>query len=385
MNRAGNASMKSPALRQLLGMFAVLLAGWTHYRKPSGQTRALLFWVIGAVVAMLVLAVVSTKFLSNDALLGASVLPHETGAERILAGHGGVSHRQSIWLAAWRMFESAPVAGVGYGGFAWKYFLSLGQLPAGLPEEIVDNAHNVLLQVLAEFGLPGGILLMAAAGLWCVPRFRETVSLYHWWLLALIAVIVLHSLVEYPLWYAHFLGLFALLVGAADTAVWRLRPGRFASAAVAAAGVLSLWMLGSVFFDYRQVERLGIESAAARENKAVIVEAARISSTSLFGNLIELGLARTISLDANALDAKLELNGRVLRAYPAPDVAYRQSALLALQGDVAAAYKLWDLAATAYPRKAAAVTAALATRLALGEDTLEPLVEYAASRSNERQ
>ncbi|KPK31757.1 MAG: hypothetical protein AMJ66_07955, partial [Betaproteobacteria bacterium SG8_40] len=118
--------------------------------------------------------------------------------------------------------------------------------------------------------------------------------------------------------------------------------------------------------------------------REAVIEAARISQTSLFGHLVELGLSRTIALDQQALEAKLELNGRVLRAFPAPDVAFRQSALYALHGDLASAYRQWDLAAAAYPAKAANVADALA-RAALGEKKLEPLVEYAASRHEARQ
>ena len=88
-------------------------------------------------------------------------------------------------------------------------------------------------------------------------------------------------------------------------------------------------------------------------------------------------------MDRNELDAKLELNGRVLRAYPAGDVAYRQSALLALAGDLAAAYRLWDLAVAAYPSRAMNVAESLEKRSSAGEAQLAPLVEYAASRTKE--
>jgi hypothetical protein len=73
----------------------------------------------------------------------------------------------------------------------------------------------------------------------------------------------------------------------------------------------------------------------------------------------------------------------VLRAFPDADVVYRQSALLALAGDSVAAYRFWDLATAAYPGRAAEVANALALRSSMGESRLEPLVEYAASRTGE--
>lgn len=372
----------------------LLLAGLTFHQSRSRNAKALTIWVAGVVAAMLLLAAALTAVLHDGSLFGMPVPRHETGYERMIAGHGGVSQRKSTWLAAWRMFEDAPVSGVGYGAFAWNYFLSKGQLPAGLPEEIVDNAHNILLHLLAEFGLPGALLLIVATGLWLFACLREwwcrkpheqsAGDVFGWWLFALLCVIVLHSLIEYPLWYAHFLGMFALMVGAGDAAAWQLRfAGSNAKTslpvAVMVAGILMLSMLATVFVDYRRVEQLGMQSAAGGGNRQVAIAAARISQTSLFGHVVELGLSRTIALDDQALDAKLELNGRVLRAFPAPDVAFRQSALLALRGDLDAAYRLWDLSAAAYPVRAVAVADVLA-RASAGEKRLEPLVEYAASR-----
>jgi O-antigen ligase len=360
---------------------ATVLAVWTHYQARSDQSRALVYWLAGVLVGMVMVSALHAALLEHVPLFADSMQRHETGAERLLAGSSGVSVRQSHWQAAWQMFRSAPLTGIGYGAFAWEYFLALDQLPAGLPEEIVDHAHNVVLQMLAEFGLAGGLLLVAAAALWSVSAARQQATTERWWMLTLVCVMVLHSLVEYPLWYAHFLGLFALLVGAGDRVQWRLKPALASPVAVIGAAAVMLWLLGSVFLDYRLVERLGVESATVRDNRKAITAAAHAAPTSLFGNFIELGLARTIVPNRDALNAKLELNGRVLRSFPAPDVAFRQSALLAMQGDVAAAKTMWDLAASAYPDRAVAAADALAPRLAMGEDALKPLVEYAASRS----
>ncbi len=229
--------------------------------------------------------------------------------------------------------------------------------------------------------MPGGILLIGAAIVWWVPQFREKASIHRWWLLSLVAIASLHSLLEYPLWYAYFLGPFALFVGAGDNAV--LHVGQVSSSRIVVAGlcIAMVWTLASVFYDYRRVERLGMIAAPGSVQTDVRRDAISISGSSLFTDSVELGLSRTIRVDRNELDAKLELNDRVLRAYPAADVAYRQSALLALAGDFAAAYRLWDLAIAAYPGEATEVEDALALRSSMGEARLKPLVEYAASRT----
>jgi hypothetical protein len=281
------------------------------------------------------------------------------------------------------MIKGAPLTGVGFDGFAWNYFLLAGLLPAGIPEEITDNAHNLVLHFFAEFGLPGGILLIGATVFWWVPRFREKAGIHGWWALSVVAILCVHSLLEYPLWYAYFLGPFALFVGAGDSAVWHIGSASRSRIVAAALCIGIVWTLASVFNDYRRVERLGVVSETGSMQTDVRSDAVDVSRSTLFPDIVELGLSRTISVDRNALDAKLELNGRVLRAYPDSDVAYRQSALLALAGELPAAYRLWDLAVAAYPSRAMKVAESLAQLSSAGEARLTPLVEYAASRTKE--
>lgn len=152
---------------------------------------------------------------------------------------------------------------------------------------------------------------------------------------------------------------------------------------VAALCIGIVWTLFGVFNDYRRVERLGVVSEAGRMQTNLRSDAVNVSRSTLFPDIVELGLSRTISVDHNALDAKLELNGRVLRTFPASDVAYRLSALLALAGDLPAAYRLWDLAVAAYPGRAMKVAETLAKSSSMGEAQLAPLVEYAASHAKE--
>jgi len=200
----------------------------------------------------------------------------------------------------------------------------------------------------------------------------------------LVAIICLHSLLEYPLWYTYFLGPFALFVGAGDQPVWHRGPALFSRIVVAALCIGIVWTLASVYYDYRSVERLGIVAESGSTRADVRRDAISISGTTLFPDIVELGLSRTISVDRDEFESKLELNGRVLHAYPDADVAYRQSALLALSGELAAAYRLWDLAVASYPSEAAQVANALARQASTGEARLAPLVEYAASRTKEQ-
>jgi len=356
---------------------AIMLAVWVYLGSRSTQTKALVVWTSAAVVALLVLKLIFGIFSEEATLRQATVVA------RLSAIEGGPSHRLFIWSNSLNVFKSAPLWGVGFKGLAGNSFLQAGPLPAGIPEEITDNAHNLVLHFFAEFGLPGGILLIGATAFWWVPRFREKAGIHGWWVLSVVAVLCVHSLLEYPLWYAYFLGPFALFVGAGDSAVWRVGSASRSRIVVAALCIGIVWTLASVFNDYRRVERLGVVAEAGSMRTDVRKAAVEVSRSTLFPDIVELGLSRTISVDRNALDAKLELNGRVLRTNPDSDVAYRQSALLALAGELPAAYRHWDLATAAYPGRAMNVAESLAKLSSAGESRLAPLVEYAASRNKE--
>ena len=295
----------------------------------------------------------------------------------------GDSAREAIWLASLLIFKDNALLGAGIGEFGWNYYLRISQLPLTL-QETTRNAHNIFLQFLSEFGVSGLLMLVVAAGLWFRTQFKAEANTGQWLMLSLVAVFCVHSLLEYPLWYAQFLGPFALLLGAADRVTWQLSRGAVSRIAIAGIALTIVWSLVSVLGDYRRAERLGIVGQTTLERNERILEAARVAGGSMFGNFLELGLSRTIVIDPEALEAKLQLNTRVLRAFPAADVAYRQSALLALSGDLEGAYRHWDFAVSAFPHGASAMEETYAKRVSIGLSRLAPLVEYAASRNPER-
>src|SRR4030095_16399835 len=132
-----------------------------------------------------------------------------TGSDR-LAESFAIEQRPSIFHRAWLMFLSAPVLGVGFRQFGWRNFL----LDTGVGERgLTDNAHNLILHVLAEFGVLGLFALLLGVAAWVLAVVRQPRTPALWWLLSSAAVLAVHSLVEYPLWYAFFMGVAAIVLG----------------------------------------------------------------------------------------------------------------------------------------------------------------------------
>ena len=131
------------------------------------------------------------------------------GAEARL-GEGDISSsRFGIWSNAWALVLAHPWTGVGFGefNFAW----TLGVFP-GRPTAFFDHTHNLPLQFAVELGLPGAALVMAglvgglvvaARRAWVVADDQAGLEARAAWMMVLL--IGVHSLLEYPLWYAYFL------------------------------------------------------------------------------------------------------------------------------------------------------------------------------------
>lgn len=151
--------------------------------------------------------------------LGMSALSHLQGQAfggeaRLHDGSDISSSRFAIWRDTIALIRMEPWVGVGFGqfNFAW----SLTPSPQR-PVAFFDHTHNIVLQLLVELGLPLGGLVIACLGyaLWklvqqalrpvgeapahAVGAAGARVLLY------MVLLVGLHSLLEYPLWYAYFL------------------------------------------------------------------------------------------------------------------------------------------------------------------------------------
>lgn len=129
----------------LLALGAALLAGAVFGGRWRGLACRLL--VLGAVI-----------------VVGYFVFIASAGrASRVTSSNS--TGRSTIWTVAWRMFEANPVLGSGTGNFqtaAHLYLIRPGATPAGsLIITTPEPTHNVYLQMLAELGIPGLIVLLS--------------------------------------------------------------------------------------------------------------------------------------------------------------------------------------------------------------------------------
>jgi O-antigen ligase len=133
---------------------------------------------------------------------------HTFGGAARLAETDVSGSRFGIWSNTLALIRAHPWTGVGWGEFnlAW----SLSPFP-GRPTAFFDHTHNLPLQFAVELGLPLATLVLAlllgalARLAWCAWRAEGDAAISRRAALMFVLMIGLHSLLEYPLWYAYFL------------------------------------------------------------------------------------------------------------------------------------------------------------------------------------
>ena len=223
-------------------------------------------------------------------------------------GEGDLSaSRFAIWRDTLGLIAAHPWLGVGFGefNFAW----SLTPFPLR-PVAFFDHTHNLPLQLAVELGLPlaGLVLGLMALALWQAWRRSRAVTGETGAALraafVMVLLMALHSQLEYPLWYAHFLLPTALIWGLCLGAGG---PPETAAASIAArphwpiaVGLGMTFAAIAVLADYRRVVVIFSPPAAAAPLEERIATGQR---SWFFAHHADYAAATTANRAADALAA----------------------------------------------------------------------------------
>jgi hypothetical protein len=249
----------------------------------------------------------------------------------------GSDSRIVLWANVLTLIAQQPWFGWGWGELDYAHFMAA--FPGARFPELLGNAHNLPLHLAVELGIP--VALIACAAVAALVRagkpWRETDAgrQLAW---AVLAVIGLHSLLEYPLWYGPFQ--LAVLLCAAwlwqtrGAAVPASRPVRF-KPALATAAVLALAWAGA---DHWRVSQAFFVPASMRQASIWGGLQSQAKNSWLFAPQVEFAeLVTTPVTPANAL-AMHALALRVLHYSPEPRVIEKlldSARLTGLDADVA--------------------------------------------------
>lgn len=306
-------------------MVAVLALGWSQPGKRHGA-----WWAMGGLL-LYALAVVTLPRLLQ-VLTGIT----HTGLLDRLAEPPGCESRRILWANVLELIAQKPLGGWGWGELKFAHY---SHPYSGMRFcSILDNAHNLPLHLAVELGVPVAGTLCALAGwlLWRGKPWRETNAARQaaW---AVLAIIGLHSLVEYPLWY----GPFQMAVGLCVAVLWRTqalhahRSNTMVRRGAAIAWVGTLLVLLYTTWDYTRVSQLYLPVAQRLAIFRVdTLEKARASR--LFANAVRFAELTTTPLTHDNAAQQYALARQLRHFSPEPRVLARvleSAELLGLNDD----------------------------------------------------
>jgi O-antigen ligase len=330
-------------------LYLLMMSGWAWWlARRDAALRPLLRYSLSLIAGFgLMHFVVQLPFMAGVSNIDT--------VSRLLAGVGDTSGsiRLYLWHEAWLMFTESPWLGVGFGQFAWHHFQMLPLLQASNISGLYNNAHNLAFQLAAVAGIPGLLALFGSLGIWFYGIRRVTLTAAHWWGYSLLGVLAIHSLLEYPLWYAYFVAVAAILLGAFDETRYRLelhRIGRVSMLAILLLGLVTLIQLRSGFQQLKHTLALRSASGSVAATYPLI-RAGLIAAhdQQLLAPYAEMYMLSYTEVNADHIKQKLALGSNVMHFLPIAPVVYRQALFLAQDGQLAQAEQLFEQAIWSYP------------------------------------
>lgn len=329
---AANAATASRTGLLQMVMLVLFMGAW-----PEPARRSRLGVCLAGGLAYLVAALLLPSLL--ETVTGTAA---ETIWRRVTQGEGCGS-RAVLWSNVLHLIAQKPWLGWGWGELDYAHYITLYDGPRFC--DILDNAHNLPLHLAVELGIPAALLVCGALG-WVVVRgrpWRETdpTRQFAW---CVLAVILLHSMLEYPLWYGPFQMAFGLCLGL----LWRA-PGRSAAGSIAAGLLpravqrsLAAALVAAIAYaawDYHRVGQVYLPAqarAAAYRDDTL----ARIGDSWLFRNQLHFAELTTTPLSRDNAQWTLERATALLHYSPEPRVIEKviESAVILGRDDLARAH-----------------------------------------------
>jgi len=203
---------------------------------------------------------------------------------------GSNGQRLYDWSLALSAVKSSPWGGLGIGGFhGW----AVAQMPVTPPvpfSKFAEHAHNLPLHLAATMGLPFAVLLLGTVAWWLFRQLRVPMASNRLFALCSLAVVGLHSLVEYPLWYSYFMIPAGMFCGVLVASAPRGRMIQLSPWMTRAFAIVLVLALVWVARDYLIVQRAHDDWATVRgvaagmERERIRKEVAHVSDWSIFGD-----------------------------------------------------------------------------------------------------
>lgn len=168
--------------------------------------------------------------------------------ERATSGH----HRILMWKQLLYAVSQEPIWGYGWNQVSVAQLSVFEDYPIG---PWTEHSHNIILDLLIWNGVPIGILIIGFFALWLWKLSKLTTSIEVFIGLAMMGVLIVHGMFEYPLEYAFFLLPMGLILGALSFDLYDKRVKFLSKNIGMVVFVSSAILLTWIFIEYSRVEK----------------------------------------------------------------------------------------------------------------------------------
>jgi O-antigen ligase len=255
------------------------------------------------------------------------------------------------WAALLDAISRAPWFGYGWNQVPVAIAAVADDHPAS--HEFVHHSHNVVLDLMVWNGVPIGLAIVAAVVIWLVRSARACVDAEAAFCLLILAVLLTHSIVEYPFAYAYFLLPALFLAGVLHAKVaretqwqlavprWTLVPPLAAATVVTIAVAVEYVRFEEDFRDLRfEAARVGTSSISSESPPAHVLT-----------QLLALNQFARSEARAGLSEDQLEKMRKVAERFGAPQALIRYATAASLNGRPAEAQRSLRRLCKVHPKK----------------------------------
>lgn len=242
---------------------------------------------------------------------------------RLRSGDPVCASRLTLWSNVLQLIGQKPWMGWGWGELDHAHYRTL--YPGARFCDILDNAHNLPLHLAVELGIPVALAFCGLAS-WIVWRAkpwreRDATRQLAW---GVLAIIMLHSMLEYPLWY----GPFQMAAGLCLWMLWSTSQNRASGlkrssqlALIAQAGLAGALLVAITYaaWDYHRVSQIyrapGDRDKIYREDTMD-----KIRGSWLFRNQVQFAALTTTPLTRHNAQWTFDAGTALLHYSPEPRV-----------------------------------------------------------------
>jgi hypothetical protein len=206
--------------------------------------------------------------------------------------------------------------------------------------------------MLAEFGLLGFGLVLSTAVLWLWSLRKQKNDPATFLAVGAMLILGIHSGLEYPLWYGHFLAIATMMLALGDGSRWQVEAAPRHRMALAAMALIGGTALINLRADYNALEVASQGRAVDGTLIPVETQQAWLLDTyshSLLRYYAALQFAARMPLEASDTANRLKVMKEALDFSPIRQGVFRYAALLQLDGQHDAAMTQLQRAMQSYP------------------------------------